>query len=662
MKIKKPIVLIVIVLLIAAAVAVVAAVALSLGGDTPSDDTGALEKEPAKAPEKARSDLAGYMEWLPQYIRIPTYSIDDIYYTNALYLSARFAYENDLAVIDKAEDSFSAGRKDLVELFAKLSGLDYQEARNRVEGCYKYLSPLGDSYDPVSDSYTFKLERESWGESNSVNDTEKNFYLDPSKQVTITETDDSATVLAWVTYPVEDGLPGEGYYEAEFTFNKTAAFDHTVYQLVSVRYTKKPIEVSDMFVGTTQDEAIDGFYTEFILTVRDRQKEFTGRSRADLSHGLMNDPAIEYQDLTGDGYYDIIVLFDLYEDLGPYEVEHRESVHVFDGETLEEYPVSDIMADLLNAVSITETGDSYAFDIAGERYAIEKTEYDKYPPDLTTSYHYNTYIESDSIFLYVDCVTGGNGVNYHVPAHLLARVDFIDGEFVLGDITFEENRGDASYNFCEVHASGYHHGLGGSFLCDIVGEENYEKWMYDTGEEQYENNGCTEAGNIYNFAVHFGLTQKQLKDNYYLYSYDYYWNYPDPTPLFEMDEKGCDEFFRDLDMKAQDIMQCRNGEYDFKNLLLEGMLESDDPVKRTAYYKFNIEGNNSRIPFWSIAELVYEAELTLEELEALYDSFAEGREKVFEYDFERLFTDRDHFEELIKTAEYPVFVDEALHK
>ena len=51
MKIKKPIVLTVIVLLIAAAVAVVAAVALSLGGDTPSDDTGALEKEPAKAPE-----------------------------------------------------------------------------------------------------------------------------------------------------------------------------------------------------------------------------------------------------------------------------------------------------------------------------------------------------------------------------------------------------------------------------------------------------------------------------------------------------------------------------------------------------------------------------------------------------------------------------------
>ena len=66
---------------------------------------------------------------------------------------------------------------------------------------------------------------------------------------------------------------------------------------------------------------------------------------------------------------------------------------------------------------------------------------------------------------------------------------------------------------------------------------------------------------------------------------------------------------------------------------------------------------------WSIPELVYEAGLTLEEVETAYaEFFKRERHPIFEYDFARLFTEREYFEELIETAEYPVFVDEALRK
>ena len=54
--------------------------------------------------------------------------------------------------------------------------------------------------------------------------------------------------------------------------------------------------------------------------------------------------------------------------------------------------------------------------------------------------------------------------------------------------------------------------------------------------------------------------------------------------------------------------------------------------------------------------------MSLEEIEGIYTEYTENIDVYFEYDFERLFSDREYFEELIETAEYPVFVDEALRK
>lgn len=158
-------------------------------------------------------------------------------------------------------------------------------------------------------------------------------------------------------------------------------------------------------------------------------------------------------------------------------------------------------------------------------------------------------------------------------------------------------------------------------------------------------------------AKYFGITGQQLRDSYY--RYDYYWMGFDPLPLFELDEEACDEFFRthyDETPEQTEIMNKRRVEESFKRELIETIRYSKDPVERAAFYKLT---NNE---WWSIPELVYEAEMSFEEIEGIYTEYTENIDVYFEYDFERLFSDREYFEELIETAEYPVFVDEALRK
>jgi len=600
--------------------------------------------------ELVDTDLQSYVYWMTEYMRIPSLKNEDYYMVNGLYLAARYSYENDMPFVTTDKKYIRIPRADMCAIYSALTGED-KNVGALLDKCHQYLETFGDSYDYDKEEYLFSVKRDGWGE-NKFLDNEYRYDFDPQNAPQISEDYNDVTVTVWIKHPRDD----KNFYKANFAFEKTEIYGRIVYKIKDIYYLESPEdkEIEVAVTGLKQDTQT-GHFTEFLLKAGNRETVFKGKASADY-YNLPRIAYISQNDNTGDGVKDISVIFrtDEYDPDYPSEI-GCEEIHVFDGVTLEEIPgLKNLPQRIQDTLELSCDGEVYTIGLNGKEYHVKK----KWYGDTSSSNFYDlpSFTEfccvsdhGQNINYTLICTVNGTAERY--DDNLWLNMVYQNGEFVLDRI---EVSGFFYYgDECEVH-NGYYHSYGSDHLIDYYMAEEF--WReYDA--YGYDNDGCKCIFNKVNMAKHFGITGRQLRDSYY--KYDYYTMGFDPLPLFDLDEEACDEFFRahrEETPEQNETRDKRRTEYSFKLELLEMIHYSKDPVERAAFYKLT---NNE---WWSIPELVYEAEMSLEEIRQIYTEYTENIDVYFEYDFERLFSDREYFEDLIETAEYPVFVDEALRK
>ncbi|MBQ4055260.1 MAG: hypothetical protein IJD17_06055 [Clostridia bacterium] len=422
--------------------------------------------------------------------------------------------------------------------------------------------------------------------------------------------------------------------------------------------------------GLTKDSK-DKYFTEFLLKVGERSKNFTGQGLiSDEEPDEPYDLGIKRYDYTGDGVLDISVIYRSedydYETVG--DLAGYDEIHVFDGVTLEEIPgLGNLPQEIQESLELSLEGDIYTVTLDGTDYHINKKWYENMDwhgakrefefydlPSFTDEYSIND--PDEYIVFGLECRVSPN---YFRDDRFEVYMIYKDGEFVLDRIRV---LGFYYKPKCSVHNGFYHT----CYVDGLIDEEVMYEWYRMTDGYGYENNGCNCVYNIVDFAEHLGITGQQLRDQYYQ-SPQYYRTCIDPLPLFELDKEGCDEFFRNEYNEAyekSEHMTKRGVEESFKHELIRLISGSSDPAESHDYFNETTDNGAKWISIysWSIPEFIYEFEISLEEIRQIYTEYTENIDVYFEYDFARLFTERDYFEELIETAEYPVFVDEALRK
>lgn len=633
-------------------------------------DLAAPIANPLDNEELIRDDLIEYMSWLPQYMSLYGGGSEiggaGFY---SVYPAMRYCYENELSFVKMNEDSFRISRDDLLEVYMTLTGDDEYTAVGTFERNFEYLAKCGDSYDHETNEFIFTLNRDNWGDCVSLGISEYNPHIDPSRELKISEGYNFSTVTAWITYHGENGSARDNYYEAELYFKHVELDGHIAYKLIGIRYKNPPI-VNEVTLTAAKDHSIDGFFTEFQLMVGSRLIEFEGKAISDiddLSIDQMTGHTIYYNsDLTGDGIWDVVVNLQITGSSSQYSKKSYD-VHVFDGASLREIPVEkDIPQKVAPKVNLVADDEQYLFDINGEKHAIRKAWFTNNPGYAEIQLYDIPRLDEDYIF------TSDNGVlrcemacsvcRYRNYDMIYAELEYKDGKLVLGRIYTDGFSRESGYP-CGEHNGAYH-----SFpdsLIDLVGYEAFNEWRRSLPHYEYNDNGCTDPASLYSFAKHFGLTEKQLRDVYYqdvYYQNEFYGEKysKDPSCLFELDEAACDEFFRDPSNFDKQVYEFRQAERTFKDVILRMLRGSEDAQRRSLYFALTDNGTNRRYGYWSIPELVYAADITLEELQEIYDIYISPDE--CKYDFERLFTEREYFEEQIEKAEYPVFVDMLLRK
>lgn len=601
--------------------------------------------------ELVDTDLQSYVYWMTEYMRMPALESDDYYMVNGLYLAARYSYENDMPFVKMDKQYIRIPRTDMCAIYSALTGED-GNVGVILDKCHQYLDTFGDSYDYEKDEYVFAVKRDGWGETKFLSEFDgipPTYYFDPQNSPQISEDYNDVTATVWIEHPRDD----KNFYKAKFAFEKTEIYGRIVYKIKDIYYLELPEdkEIEVAVTGLKQDSET-GCFTEFLLKAGNRETVFKGKASADY-YNLPWVVRINQNDNTGDGVKDISVIFrtDKYDPDYPSEI-GCEEIHVFDGVTLEEIPgLKNLPQRIQDTLELSCDGEVYTIGLNGKEYHVKKKWYEnktnQHFYDLPSFTEFCCVSDHQNVVYTLICTVNGTAERY--DDNLMVNMVYINGEFVVDgiDVSGFFYYGDG----CEVH-NGYYHSFGGDNLIDYYMAEEF--WR-ENDAYGYDNDGCKCLFNKVNMAKYFGITGQQLRDSYY--RDDYYRMGFDPLPLFELDEEACDEFFRthyDETPEQTEIMNKRRVEESFKRELIETIRYSKDPAERAAFYKFTNNG------WWSIPELVYEAEMSFEEIEGIYTEYTENIDVYFEYDFERLFSDREYFEELIETAEYPVFVDEAL--
>ena len=618
-----------------------------------------------------RDDLAKNMSWLPQYMGIHGAGIEVIHPSfSSLYYAMRYCYENELDCVRMEEDSFRISRDDLLEVFMELTETDEYTAGGIFEASIEYLAQCGDIYDFDTKEYVFTLDRDNWGDNIALGIGDYMHLIDMSRGLRISEGYNFSTATVWMTIPSEDKSVINAYYETEFYFEHIELEGHIAYRLVGLRYLDPPI-LGEITLTPAQEHSTDGFYTEFILTVGDREKHFEGRAISDTRNEA-KDQMVGYEmyntDLTGDGIMDIIINLQISGGYSQFAKKTYE-VHVFDGSNLEEIPVeNDIPKKVTEMIDFSADDEQYVLEFGGEKRIFRKSWFANNPDYSSADVKLYDVPKLDESYIFtardgkMRCELYCNVCQYATFRDMICiELEYRDGKLVLSDTLYSEGF-DRDFGIqCTVHNDRYHN-FSYAFI-DLVGQEEFYEWLTSLPHFEYNDNGCTDPASVYSFAEHFGLNAKKLRNAYYLngdYYHEYYVN--EPPFLFELDENACDEFFRDPSNFDDSVYELRQSEQTFKDWLLTVSRNSDSAQERKAFQKFTNYGSYYNTTFWSIPEYVYVSGISLEELQQLYDTYIARNEYKYEYDFERIFTEREYFEEQIEKAEYPVFVDALLRK
>ncbi len=619
--------------------------------------------DPIDESELTDTDLYGYAYWLTEYLRMPNSVGGEYSIVNGLYLAARYSYENDMPFVKKNETDFRISRSDLCAMYSVLTGVD-TNVGVILDGCHQYLELFGDSYDYDKDEYIFTLDRNGWGENEFIDGNFgmecRSYSLDPENPPQVNEDYNDVSVTVWIEHPQDISETNKIYYEAKLVFEKEAIYGRIIYRIRSVYYSETPEDrEANVSVSGLARDPETGVFTEFMLHTDKGQTVFTGKAIENSENQPYVSSIYQY-DYTGDGVKDISVFLNTKEYNRNNMCQEKE-VHVFDGETLTEIPgLKNIPQKIQDSLDLSFDGETYTIGVNGDEYYVKRKWYEDMNesefydlPSFTERYEI-TVDHSGHILFSLYCTVKTRDERYDT---LNVSMMYLNGEFVVGGI--DADKFFYYHKGCSVHDDFFHQ-------LNISTEDDVEDWFREVDACGYNNDGCYNPFNIVNYAKRYGISGQQLRDEYYMsYQYSNYY-VEDSSPLFELDEEGCDEFFRNIDKltdEQKNLLKKRNTEFRFKKEFVEQLRYSKDLSKRKAFYKFTNNGKNNRLYAWSIPELVYEAGLTLEEVETAYaEFFKRERHPIFEYDFARLFTEREYFEELIETAEYPVFVDEALRK
>ncbi|MBQ9134220.1 MAG: hypothetical protein IJX64_06785 [Clostridia bacterium] len=173
-------------------------------------------------------------------------------------------------------------------------------------------------------------------------------------------------------------------------------------------------------------------YTEFMLKVGEKEKQFSGKCFwLDIS---IHAPTVHVEDLTDDGYPEIIVVFECNSGTCTYQ----EDIHVFDSRTLEEYEVEKVYETIGNYVPITIDDKAFYLQTTdGVRKIDKMVFYPDYEPenlwnriDLTSMYRYSV---SDGVLrITMQCQIAPSAAYGAV----VANYAFENGKFVYDTSTF----------------------------------------------------------------------------------------------------------------------------------------------------------------------------------------------------------------------------------
>lgn len=151
--------------------------------------------------------------------------------------------------------------------------------------------------------------------------------------------------------------------------------------------------------GVTEDKY---YGTEFLLVYGEKTLKFSGYGQLGINPSWS--PIIKLSDLTGDGITDIIIIFTVFTGTGI----HTETVHVFDGVSLEEYPVisaEDIIAD---SIILSEDSEKYYITLFDDVITLAKNMTNLPPEQLIMKYYYNYDIYD----------IGDNVLNIYIPLNI----------------------------------------------------------------------------------------------------------------------------------------------------------------------------------------------------------------------------------------------------
>ena len=192
----------------------------------------------------------------------------------------------------------------------------------------------------------------------------------------------------------------------------------------------KPLTYEKVDVYTLQTESENGMYTSFVLSTPDKEVAFN----ANQWEGT--ESKIFVEDLTGDGFPEVIAVFVSGTGTGI----HAEEVHVFDGKTLEEYPVENLATTLSEHLSLSASDSEFIIEVSKQTYRIDKTSLPVEPEALfeTISIGFiNGYTVSDGILHYTTecgcamgayCGTLDAALKYSGDAFVFDHASFVESE------------------------------------------------------------------------------------------------------------------------------------------------------------------------------------------------------------------------------------------
>ncbi|MBQ4055103.1 MAG: hypothetical protein IJD17_05255 [Clostridia bacterium] len=192
---------------------------------------------------------------------------------------------------------------------------------------------------------------------------------------------------------------------------------------------------------------------------------------------------------------------------------------------------------------------------------------------------------------------------------------------------------------CTVHSVVYH---GFPYdLIETIGEEKFDNWLENCKKksEDYNDNGCIYASNIYDFVHDLNIPKEAFVDFYNRSGYYYLRDY-DIDLLYDGTAEENDAYYRDY-LERENTIMAKRGAFDH----VKGYIFT---TRMSELIK--VLGEDLSSGKVSLAEMVYILDMPREELESI---IAQSKELVpyllrYDYDLDLIYNQREYVEELIE--------------